>query len=496
MESFAFFPKAVRQWLYYEQCVNERMAHPKASVRISDWAVPIPKKYWPEQRAVWELEALLVPRHLTRGCGDYRKVLREVLAFKIPRAQDIIFIHPQAQGLYRGLIKRYGLKKTGLLVTPTSSYRTLLAWNPARPARTLMIKLSLDARIASINRVVWEQKVVGAYLATLLLGSIDEATRRHHHFDYLPELGGSVHRQLSFGFAVRTLWRGCQSKTVTSSPIPLFSLYSQPPEGDRAPLLVSLIRHSRLSPRDFVTEYIITPYVRACAYLLFEEGLLISGHVQNVLFELEQEQALTGRLFFRDFGDATLHFGLRLARRKTLPVPVSKFHRHLPLPLACYAEGIGRFPDRGRFPHWCQQNLQSHGVYGVVWLLHRCLKPFFPTLKFTALKQAYWQLWQEETCKRLGVKPLLSRGLAYLAVNEAIDYFLAHTDWDQWPQRRQRPPAHAFTLPLTGRSARSFRKQARPHNSDRYLHSAWGDLLLRRHRPLAFLAYNRRGRAR
>ena len=83
----------------------------------------------------------------------------------------------------------------------------------------------------------------------------------------------------------------------------------------RAPLIVDLIRRSGRKPEAFVLEELIRPYVKVLAYLLFEEGIQVEGHAQNVLVEIDADEGLTGRVVLRDLSDMSVSIPLRVAKR-------------------------------------------------------------------------------------------------------------------------------------------------------------------------------------
>src|SRR6185503_13823390 len=96
--------------------------------------------------------------------------------------------------------------------------------------------------------------------------------------------------------------------------MPAFSLFAA--DGERPPWLVTLIRRSTLSPERFVREHVLQPYVQTLAFLMFEHGLHLECHAQNVLFEIDRGGGLTGRIVLRDLSDASVSIAMRIAKRK------------------------------------------------------------------------------------------------------------------------------------------------------------------------------------
>ena len=52
--------------------------------------------------------------------------------------------------------------QTPIVVTPTSSYRSLLAWHQERPQAPIILKVSLDVRYDDVLRVIPEKDIVRA----------------------------------------------------------------------------------------------------------------------------------------------------------------------------------------------------------------------------------------------------------------------------------------------------------------------------------------------
>ena len=148
-----------------------------------------------------------------------------------------------------------------------------------------------------------------------MLSAIPEATRRRNGFDFFPETVACSHGGI--GYIVRTFPQSFDPYGGNTLA-PLFALTSRGPRGE-PPLLVELIRQSRRSPEAYLVSKVIEPYVRALAYLLFEEGLQVEGHTQNICYELDTEGSLTGKVVLRDLSGTTVNPALRLARGRRMP---------------------------------------------------------------------------------------------------------------------------------------------------------------------------------
>ena len=59
----------VRQWIDYEQTVNDRFFNDKAILAFDERSNTVRRKFYPEQRPVWEQELVWLPNKVVRRYG-------------------------------------------------------------------------------------------------------------------------------------------------------------------------------------------------------------------------------------------------------------------------------------------------------------------------------------------------------------------------------------------------------------------------------------------
>jgi hypothetical protein len=235
------------------------------------------------------------------------------------------------------------------------------------------MKLSLGAIIATTRRSLRENQVARAVLISSLFETIPASVRNRLGFDWFAEPCGMVETKSRHGWLLRR-WPHFFLAGRAGSLIPTFSLISR--SGDQPPLLVRLARRSRKSPEQFLLDTIVAPFIKVMAYLLFEEGLQYEGHAQNVLWEINQAENLTGRMILRDLADSSVNLAFRAAREKTIP----KF------PNGFVASGA-RFPVAGEAADYRTNagrwrvlrgfdTVEGYGLWNFLWVLNQTMARF------------------------------------------------------------------------------------------------------------------------
>ncbi len=204
-------------------------------------------------------------------------------------------LHPQPPApLARLRAARRRVVLDDVWATPTASHRSVLAWRHGRPP--VVLKLSLGVRVGRARRALTEEQVACGVVISRLLETIPRSDREALRFDWFSEPAGAVETGSRSGWLLRRL-PAATREPGAGALLPAFSLTA--PRGERLPLLVDWIRRSGLPPEAFVVERLLRSYVDVLAYLLFEQGLQVEGHPQNVLFEVDADESWTGRLILR-----------------------------------------------------------------------------------------------------------------------------------------------------------------------------------------------------
>ena len=467
-------PPRVRRWIDYEQTVNDRLFNDKAVLAFDERSNTVRKKFYPEQRPVWEQEFVWLPNNVVRRYGLVDEALR-AWGLRTRRGHTPLFLHPQTPAPHRRLAERYGSETVAdSCVTPTASYRTVLAWDRHGETPPVLMKLSIGAIIATTRRSLRENQVARAVLISSLFETIPAFVRNRLGFDWFAEPCGMVETKSRHGWLLRR-WPHFFQKASGGNLIPMFSLISR--SGDQPPLLIRLARRSRKSPEQFLLDTIVAPFIRVIAYLLFEEGLQYEGHAQNVLWEIDQAENLTGRMILRDLADSSVNLAFRVAREKIIP----KF------PNGFVASGA-RFPVAGNAADYRTNagrwrvlrgfdTVEGYGLWNFLWVLNQTMARFMSGYDSKFVEQRYLEIWQQAAIDSMRIRPLFRKKPRGIATDEAIAYFLSQVDWIGLGARRARLPETAEALLIEGRMRK---KRGAVYYK---LGCPWGDLFFCDNRP-------------
>ncbi len=425
----------VRRWVDYEQTVNDRFFNDKAILAFDERSNTVRKKFYPEQRPVWAQELAWLPNRIVRRYGLVDEALQ---AWGLRPGRDCtpLFLHPQTTAPHRRLAERYGSETVARsCVTPTASYRTVLAWNRLGEMPPVLMKLSIGAIIATTRRSLRENQVARAVLISSLFETIPASVRNRLGFDWFAEPCGMVETESRHGWLLRR-WPHFFFKARAGSLIPTFSLISR--SGDDPPLLIRMARRSRKSPEKFLLDTIVAPFIKVMAYLLFEEGLQYEGHAQNVLWEIDRAENLTGRMILRDLADSSVNLAFRVAREKVIP----KF------PNGFVASGA-RFPVAGNAADYRTNagrwrilrgfdTVERYGLLNFLWVLNQTMARFMSGYDSKFVERRYLEIWQQAAIDSMRIRPLFRKKPRGIATDEAIAYFLSQVDWVGLGARRAR----------------------------------------------------------
>jgi hypothetical protein len=466
-----------RRWIDYEQTLNDRLINERWYFPIDERSNDVRPEYRPDARGAWHQLVVWLPREQARVYGTVLEAVRRLSAEDPPPGRVPLLVHPQAPVAHQRVLDRYGVEAlSSVWVTPTASYRSVVAWRAGMPA--IGLKLSLGARVGTRRRALREDHVVRAVLMTAVFDTIPDAHRRELGLDWFADRSGLVATESRQGYIVREFPQRV-SPVGGEAPMPAFSLVAR--RGGGPPWLTELIRRSGARPEEFVIDRLVRPFVKAAAYLLFVQGIQAETHIQNVLLELDADGDLTGRLILRDFQDATVSPPIRVARRKELPVPsgwtaVDGPAFRLASAATDYFRNFGRSVLRRG-----GDMVERYGLWGYVWLLNTVLERDFPSYDSSTVERAYLELWQDQARRFLGVTPELCRDGHGIATDEAIAEYLRLQDW------RHHGATGGHSLPERVEPF-VYEPRARPRRGPVYdrLESAWGDIYLSGGVPVFF----------
>ncbi len=313
--SVSEIPANLSEWLYHEQLVNNRFT---GTIFAPLDHSALDPRFDPMARSVVLMGYLEIPRAKANVRVDEAILpasARRVLFFKRDGIEYVrMFIHPLMEEKYRDEAKLYGQttvdssgkKQVGLkygefAATLSSSMRSWVIWNRAQPGDFIGEKTSI-AVVVGMDRKNDVDKLERAAAITQVTKEIPAEAKARFGFDLFTEpvtqntatIPGGKH----FGNITRVFPEMSYSDGKPRL-IPGFSLTSFGPNGE-TPLLARMIVASGLPAEEFIAQKIIGPLVRSYAYLTFEHGIIGEPHQQNVLFEIDPQGRLTGRVFYRD----------------------------------------------------------------------------------------------------------------------------------------------------------------------------------------------------
>lgn len=466
-----------RRWLEFEQTVNERL-YPEVDNAPSDLTGRTVNPRWrPERRNEWPQRVIWLPANLTRTYGNVEDNLRAAFSCRSPPGKSALLIHPQPPAAHRRLAEEYGeATLSKVLATATASYRSLLTVHPDHSP--VILKLSVGAVVGGLRRGVKEKPLASAVVISSILDTIPDRIRRGLNVDWFSEPCGVVDVKSRKGWLLRTFPRHTPQRR-RSTLVPMFSLISKHPER-HVPLLVEMILNSDQRAETFILEKLLKPYVSALAYLLFVQGIAIEGHPQNVLFEVDDSQSLTGRVVIRDLSDASVNIALRVARNKPLPVFPSGFlPGTAPFSQATAAADHQCSPSQPAVLR-ARDVVECFGLKTFVWCLNTSVARFFPRFNSGKVEKAYLGLWQEAAVEHFNLRPPL-REPGGISTDGTMAHLFRIIDWQSLgATNNANLPGKVESLRLKGRLRR---RSGRVYQR---LECSWGDLYLDENLPAFF----------
>lgn len=308
--------ESVRLFLRFEQeqlWKAERYRHSGCDLQLDG-------KYLPEHRRVFELPCFLLPRRALYVYGQQRDedAGQRIIEGDKPEDRALFLVHPAEVERYRVFLSRAGATDAAaegvhLWATPTSSGRTLLVWPHGTPDHAFFAKLSVNSRALGDRRLRRANVASSIGLSQLLQRFGSELPRG---MTYLSETLGLVPRLMpDAGFIVRPMPHEIKSDQVIVAPV--FSLMGG--NAKSRPLLLQLMELERAGAREILENILLANFAEVWVDLVFEFGLIIEAHAQDLLLALSSRLVPLGTMYYRDFEGLAVDWELRRAR--CLPSP-------------------------------------------------------------------------------------------------------------------------------------------------------------------------------
>jgi hypothetical protein len=248
--------------------------------------------------------------------SDLAPEVKRALFFKDDAGREWVryFIHPTKTSAYSELIEKYGIVRDEYIGFLGASPRSMYVWNSTDPKQEpFVVKSSLHYTIEGSLRINIPQKAARSHLVSEIFASIRESVKQELNFDYMPE---SV-ALLPAHKATATIYRSLPKDMLKGSRkiVPGFYLSGINPATGKT-LLEDLLKDSP-NPEQAAAE-LLRPLLKVSAYLMFKEGLKGELHEQNVYFELNSNNRLTGKIYIKDLDGFRVDAELRLRQGKSL----------------------------------------------------------------------------------------------------------------------------------------------------------------------------------
>lgn len=310
-------PGALRTFLGYEQRNLWRAERFRAST--DDGLDP---KYLPENGLTFRLPCFSVRRRYLYVCGARGESLAALGMFvgEDPDGYVLFAIHPaelEYQAQFLADVRAVDARAEGvrLWATPTSSTRTLLVWPDVGPKEAFFAKLSLHSRTLGDRRIGRRDVATSVGLSQFvysLKSCLPDGIR------CLPERLGVVSRVTpGGGMLVRTIPEEVKGGNVILAP--LFALIGE--SAGHPPLLLRLMEAAGAAAREVLEEVLLAKFAKTWVELVFEHGLILEAHGQDLLLALSPDLVPLNALYYRDFEGLAVDWALR--RAKGLPIPES-----------------------------------------------------------------------------------------------------------------------------------------------------------------------------
>ncbi len=285
--------------------------------RLRDLSAPsgAVRSYFPERGRVFRL-----PCFRLRGASVVR--YGQSAARALGRAGEggrggtgevVLPVHPVERARYAAALAGVGAEDLAaegprLWATPTSSTRTLVMWPEDRPQAMSFVKLSLTCRELG-DRALTRTRVARSVGLSGLVGR--ERERLPESIEFFPEWGGLVPRALPDGGVI---FRAIPQEVLEGRviPAPLFALMGGS-EG-HPPLLRELMERMGCGARDALEGALLARFARLWVDLVFDFGLILEAHAQNLLLALSPDEVPLGCFYYRDFEGLTVDWALRRAK--------------------------------------------------------------------------------------------------------------------------------------------------------------------------------------
>jgi hypothetical protein len=280
--------------------------------------------YEPKKGVVFYVPYIPLP---TKQLGEYlvgsnmSDELRKALIFEHNGVEYVrFFIHPSRTSSYQDLIDKHGIVRDEFLGFLGGSPRSIYTFHPTDSRlRPFQVKASLHFRVNDDLKINIPSKAARSHAVNEFFASISDEIKDEYGFDFLPE---SL-QLLPKGKAAATFYREIPNELLdykNFNYVPGYYLSSHGAQGQPPILTQILKKYATKHQKIKAAAELLRSLLRLNVYLMFEEGLKGELHEQNVYFELDDKNRLTGRLLLKDLDSFRTDIELRLRKDKSIDV--------------------------------------------------------------------------------------------------------------------------------------------------------------------------------
>jgi hypothetical protein len=317
--ALALPPSATSLLQFEQQYVNRTLDETKI-VALKNYQAA---QYSPENALIFDVKSFWIP-------GDEvdkfsQPEFENKLPFKLSRldkdgrVEHLMLIHPESETFFKDFLRG---KSEGPIfkATATASSRTLMMWAVEYPDSPFFGKLSLNKEVAGVVRTIPKGEVSRSVGVSLILQNAKNQLPKE--FAFFPEFFGLMPKGMERG---GMLLRSFPEELYAGNKkiMPLFAVYTRPGSKGLSPI-ESMISKSGLSPKEFLSNFIISPFAKQWVDLAVNHGIVVEAHAQNVLIQIGKDGLPSGKFVYRDFGGFNIDLNYR--RGKGLAMPA-----HLPV---------------------------------------------------------------------------------------------------------------------------------------------------------------------
>lgn len=275
-------PRQIRNWVHYEQVVNDRANDPRVFAQLN--FSELPEQYDPKNQRVFDMPFMEIPTsELFLREKDVPESGKKILFFKKDGVDYFrFFIHPLMEENYAKEIKQYGLQRGKYLATTSSSPRSLIVWDKADPSLYIGQKVSLATKIG-VKRLNGKDKLERAFAMNDDLSKIPANIKKSLGFDFFEEPIVAHTNAHQYGNITRILPDDLVDGNGRAIWISGFSLAAEPNDGG-LPMLVKMLINEGGNIEEALEKRLYGPLIKQYAFLAFERGLIGEPHQQNVKF--------------------------------------------------------------------------------------------------------------------------------------------------------------------------------------------------------------------